>query len=112
MRPGRGRMARRPCCAASFPVLCCPLSLAPRGHGAQRFEFLLELIPIAGFDTDEMSFLAALQSRNTFAGRRSQHNDMRHPCRSPRPMQAVDNGTDVIAVDVAHLPAEGAPFFS
>src|ERR1700722_3039931 len=62
-------------------------SLACLGRLAERREFLLELVPVAGFDADEMSLLAPLQARYALARSRAQHDDMRNPGRGSRPMQ-------------------------
>src|ERR1700682_1645309 len=77
----------------------------------QCFELFLEFIPITGFDADEMGFFAPLQARDAFSRGRSKHDYMGHSFRRPRPMQRLDDRRHVIAVDVAHFPAEGTPFF-
>ncbi len=59
-----------------------------------------------------MRLLALLDGRDTLARQRPQHDCLRLAGTGSRRLECVDDGGDVVAVDLLRLPAEGAPLFT
>src|SRR5215469_14871450 len=75
-------------------------------------ELVQKRIPFAGVDLHEVRLFTLLQRRHPSAGLCPEHYGMWSVAPPSRSLQRRDDRSDVIAIDLLGLPAEGPPFSS